>query len=284
MLANQFHGATPIVRLPELPAQQPMLLKELPETGGDVASLGRIKALRVLDGHPEIRLKELPGTVPDATELTRFKPTGTAGLNRSVSEFLVDPKIVERFRWYHETAPDIAKAMRHFETPVSRFIDAGKDSIVMELADNRILKITDTPWNEEWGHRTVQTDHGVVRFDNAIIGKPQSIDLPDGEATYYIQERAQTPVSVDHVRQFNNMIERDGTYEFWDKTLTGESKHGARQLGYVTKNGKRGIVLLDYDAVNYPELVPDGNHESSGESGNSWSPMHYFRDLRKGLL
>jgi hypothetical protein len=242
-----------------------------------------------------MRLQQLPGTVPDASEFTRFKPTSTTPdaseftrfkptSTRTVSEYLLDPQVLQRFRSPRESTDDLAKAMRHFKTPVGRFIDAGKDSIVMELADQQILKITDRPWNEEWGQRTVKTDHGIVRFDNAIIGKPQTIDLPNGTATYYIQQRAQTPVSVAHVMQFNKMIAEDGTYEFWDKTFTDESKHGGRQLGYVPqKNGKRGIFLLDYDAVTYPELVPDGSGQSE-DSGNTWTPMHYFEDMRKGRL
>jgi hypothetical protein len=176
---------------------------------------------------------------------------------RSVTDTLLDPDIVRQFRHKHLTSPEIARAMRHFKTPVADFLDAGADNMVMALEDGKILKITDKPWNDEWGHRTVTTEKGVVRFDHQIIGKPQTIDLLHDQATYYLQERAQTPVSLAAVRQFDNMIERDGTYKFWDKTLTGESKHGALQLGYMPlKSGKNSIVLLDYDAVTYPHLVP----------------------------
>jgi len=199
---------------------------------------------------------------------------------RSVTDTLLDPDIVSRFRHKHETSPEIARAMRHFKTPVARFIDSGADSIVLELEDQRILKITDKPWNDEWGHRTVHTENGVVRFDNKIVGKPQPIDLLHNQATYYIQERAQTPVRLPHVRQFNDMIEWDGTYKFWDKSYTGEAKHGARQLGYTPlKNGKFALVLLDYDAVTYPELVPMKGKNGSSDSSEVDDTLG---DIRKG--
>lgn len=181
----------------------------------------------------------------------------SVALGGSVTDMLLDRNIVSQFRHKHETTFEIAQAMRHFKTPVHRFIDAGADNIVMQLENGRILKITDKEWDEEWGHRTVQTEKGVVRFDHAIIGKPQPIDLLYNRAFYYLEDPAITPVSLRHVRDFNDMIERDGTYQFWDKSFTDKQKHGARQLGYSREsNGKTGLVLLDFSAVAYPEEVP----------------------------
>lgn len=189
--------------------------------------------------------------------------------SHSVSDLLLDPHAQERLRDMHDLAA-MGREMRHFKTPAKQIIDGGADSVVIELADKSILKITDKPWDPTWGHRTYKTEGGVFRFDARLLTKPQSIDLPDGPATYVIQERAQTPVLDEAIYQFDDRLKRDGTYKFWDNDF---SDHGSRQLGYVPlKNGSRGLVLLDYDAVRLPHLVPK---RQAGQNEKSWWAGRY---------
>lgn len=168
-----------------------------------------------------------------------------------------------------------AKEMKHFKDPARRVVDAGADSIVFELADGRILKMTDRPyrkdgqplWRPEWGSRTYETDSGVFRFDARMLTKPTEIQVNHEPIMYYIQERAQTPVSNRTLQEFHDNIARDGNYVFWDG---GFSSLGHAQLGYVpTKNGGKGVVLLDYDAVRKPGDVPPEAQVSPG-SDNHW--------------
>ena len=188
---------------------------------------------------------------------------------RSVSDLLLDPKASERLRDMHDLEA-MGKAMQHFKLPAKEIIDGGADSVVIELANKDILKITDKPWNDAWGHRTYKSENGVFRLDARLMTKPQTIDLIDGPATYFIQERALSPVMPEAVRLFNSRIERDGTYKFWDNDF---SDHGQRQLGYTTmQDGKRGLVLLDYDAVRLPHLVPK---RQAGQNEKTWWAGRY---------
>jgi hypothetical protein len=168
-----------------------------------------------------------------------------------------------------------AREMKHFKDPAVRVVDAGADSIVFELADGRILKMTDRPyrkdgqplWRPEWGSRTYETENGVFRFDARLLTKPTQIEVNHEPIMYYIQERAQTPVSTKTLRDFHNNIAYDGNYVFWDG---GFSSLGHAQLGYVpTRNGGKGVVLLDYDAVRRPGEVPPETQLSPG-SDNHW--------------
>lgn len=187
----------------------------------------------------------------------------------TVSDLLLDPRkypILDRMRDLHDVNA-LGNAMLHYREPARRIMGGGADSIVIELANRNILKITDKPWVDEWGHREVSTPKGNYLIDAKIEGQPQSIDAGDKEATYFVQQRGQSPVRFDHVQQFDNMIEADGRYRFWDND---GREWGASQLGYVPlKFGKRGIVLLDYDAVRPPHLV-------AKQDQRSWWPNRYI--------
>lgn len=156
-----------------------------------------------------------------------------------------------------------AREMAHFKDPAKRVITGGADSIVFELADGRILKMTDRPyredgqplWRPEWGHRTILTPEGVpYKFDAMLLTEPRQIEVNHEPVLYYIQERAQTPVSTPSLVDFHNKIQHDGKYVFWDG---GVSSLGQAQLGYVRgSDGMNRLVLLDYDAVSKPGEVP----------------------------
>ncbi|MGH9550693.1 MAG: hypothetical protein ACRD3W_15035, partial [Terriglobales bacterium] len=86
-----------------------------------------------------------------------------------------------------------------------------------------------------------------------------------------VQQRAKTPVSLTDLDNFAYWIDRDGTYRMWDNDF---SSHGAKQLGYIPlKNGKNGLVLLDYDAVRLPSEVPAQKKGSS--RGLPWLNSSY---------
>ncbi|MDZ4833093.1 MAG: hypothetical protein SGJ27_04760 [Candidatus Melainabacteria bacterium] len=200
---------------------------------------------------------------------------GTIELGRmSVSDLLVLPSTADMLRT-PRPLEKYAREMRHFKDPALRVIDGGADSIVFELADGRILKMTDRPyrkdgqplWQPDWGHRTIQTPDGTYRFDARMLTKPTQIEVDREPIMYYIQERAQTPVSTKSLLKFHDKIDRDGTYVFWDG---GVSSLGQAQLGYVNgPNGGRKLVLLDYDAVRKPHEVP-AQTQSSGSGGDHW--------------
>jgi hypothetical protein len=172
--------------------------------------------------------------------------------NRPVSEILKDPSTLDRI-YFKPNPHDLglySEVLRGFKIPAKRVLVGGADSLVLELADDSILKITHQEWNPEWGHRTYVNPQGqTVQFDARIIGKHQTFDRPDGMATYYIQERAKTPVNESTVPIFASKLDYDGRYSFWDRDAT--------QLGIADRgNGKSALVLLDYDAVRPPHLVP----------------------------
>lgn len=192
----------------------------------------------------------------------------------SVSELLLDPRASERLRDMHDLAA-MGKEMKHFKVPALRIMDGGADSVVLELADRSILKITDRAWDPDWGTRRINSAWwGPRELDARILTRPQTIELPDGQARYYIQERAKTPVHMDDLQAFDAMIDADGTYKLWDNDF---SDHGIYQLGYVPRaDNPHTVVLLDYDALRTPDKVP--KNARSGGAG-SWWAARYLNDL-----
>jgi hypothetical protein len=188
--------------------------------------------------------------------LTLNKPalSGTVALGdnvRSVASILRDSNTRDMLR--HKDTHDLglyAEVLKDFKVPAKRVIDGGADSVVIELANNQILKVTNQIWNPAWGSRTYSDAQGIVhRFDAKIIGAPKITDGPYGPASYYIQERVQTPVTRESMDLFARRLDRDRKYSFWDRDES--------QLGYVDLGaGKKGLVLIDYDAVRPPNLVP----------------------------
>lgn len=196
--------------------------------------------------------------------------------SRSVSDLLLLPETQNMLRT-PRPVDKYAREMRHFKDPALKVLDAGADSIVIELADGRILKMTDRPyrkdgqplWRPEWGFRTLETARGTTQqFDARLLTKPKQIEVNNEPLMYYIQERAQTPVSTRSLLKFHDRIEFDGKYVFWDG---GVSSLGQAQLGYVrdARTGKPRVVLLDYDAVRKPQDIPADTPRSPG-SDNHW--------------
>ncbi|HEY9677534.1 MAG TPA: hypothetical protein V6C76_05970 [Drouetiella sp.] len=159
----------------------------------------------------------------------------------------------------------MAKAMRHFRTPV-RFVNGGADSIVFELPDHNMLKITDHGWDPSWGSREIQTSHGPRLIDAPLVQKAQTIDLEDAAITYFVQRRLRTPVTEQGVRVFDAALNYDGRFKFWDNDF---KEHGRGQLGFDPKT--KQIYLLDYDAVRTPDRVPKDQ-----VNGSSWWLNRYF--------
>jgi len=174
---------------------------------------------------------------------------------KTVSELLRSSQTPSYLEDTHDIAA-IARAMEQFRTPVTYFT-GGADSILFEMPDKNILKITDKPWDKSWGSRTIDTPSGKVQIDAPILAKPQTIrttgsDFEDAAITYFVQQRLSTPVSTAALRSFDHLIEQDGTYKFWDNDF---QMHGRNQLGEDPKT--RRLYLLDYDAVRLPHLLPE---------------------------
>ncbi len=170
--------------------------------------------------------------------------------DKSVSSILRDPDARHLLR--HKDTHDLglyADVLKGFKIPGRKIIDGGADSVVIELSNNQILKITPNTWNPQWGSRTFADVEGKLhRFDARIIGKPTLTDGPYGKANFFIQERVITPVSETSMMLFAHRLDRDRKYSFTDRDTS--------QLGYTDLGGgKKGLVLIDYDAVEESALV-----------------------------
>jgi len=209
--------------------------------------------------------------MPETVSPGESQPVELRFAARSVSDLLLDPRASERLRDMHDLSA-MGTAMKHFKIPALQIMDGGADSVVLELADRRILKITDKDWNPEWGSRRIVSPWwGEREIDARMLTKPQSIDLADGPATYYIQERARTPVHIEDLQAFDAMIDQEGTYKLWDNDF---SQHGIHQLGYVPRPGEpHSVVLLDYDALRTPDKVP-----KQAKQGGTWWAHRYVGD------
>ncbi len=194
------------------------------------------------------RLKFSTGLDRSASPSGMLQPVALG--EKSVSSLLLDPNTRSMLR--HKDTHDLglyADVLRDFKIPAKRVIDGGADSVVIELSNSQILKVTNQTWNPTWGTRTFSDAQGVEhRFDARIIGTPKLTDGPYGPANFYIQERVTTPVSKASMDLFAQKLDRDRRYSFWDRDES--------QLGYIDLGaGKKGLVLIDYDAVRPPHLV-----------------------------
>lgn len=188
---------------------------------------------------------------------TQLKPgeSEPIKLDNTVSDLLLGRRTPQYIENTHDKTA-IARAMRHFKTPV-RYFDSGVDNIAFELPDKSILKITDRGWDESWGNREIWTKDGPKLTDARILIRPQTIDLPDQSITYFVQKRLLSPVMIPELRSFDRQIVEDGKYVFWDNDF---GIHGQKQLGMDPDNGE--IFLIDYDAMRLPHLVPKEEIES----------------------
>lgn len=194
------------------------------------------------------RLKFSTGLDKSTTTPGKLQPVALG--EKSVSSLLLDPNTRDMLR--HKDTHDLglyADVLRDFKIPAKRIVDGGADSVVIELANSQILKVTNQTWNPTWGTRTFTDAQGVVhRFDAQIIGTPKLTDGPYGPANFYIQQRVITPVSKTSMDLFAHKLDQDKRYSFWDRDES--------QLGYIDLGGgKKGLVLIDYDAVRPPHLV-----------------------------
>ncbi|CAN5599836.1 hypothetical protein BH10CYA1_BH10CYA1_11180 [soil metagenome] len=196
-----------------------------------------------------------------------LKPNqSTVKLGNSVSELLLGPETPKHLEDTHDKSA-MAKAMRHFKTPV-RYFNGGADSIAFELPDRNILKVTDKGWDPTWGTREIWTPQGMKRIDAPIVQAPRTIDVDrDTSITYFIQQRMRSPVTKSDLALFDSLIERDGTYKFWDNDF---KSHGQNQLGFDPKT--RDLLVIDYDSVRLPNLVP----KQAAVGGSTWFASRYL--------
>lgn len=190
---------------------------------------------------------------------------------QTVSEVLLGPQTPKYLEDTHNKEA-MARAMRGFKTPV-RYFNGGADSIAFELPDRNILKITDHGWDPSWGSREIWTPGGARRIDAPIVRPPQTIELQDAAITFFVQKRMLSPVTERDLRQFNNQIEHDGKYKFWDNDF---KEHGQKQLGFDPDTHE--LLVIDYDSVRVPKLVPKQQVE-----GDSWIGNRYLHRYRNRL-
>lgn len=124
-----------------------------------------------------------------------------------------------------------ARAMEGFEKKSVKFVGAGADSVVMELLDGTLLKLTGRHLTERMGTRP---------FDLEIIERGV-VDNGVSKVFWFIQPRAQTPVSYAEYQAFKVELER---HQF---ILNDAGQH---QLGIY--NG--AVKLLDPFAVQKKPL------------------------------
>lgn len=181
--------------------------------------------------------------------LTPTAPALALGGGRKVSELIRKMDMNEPFALTKDL--DVfARAMEHFNQPATRII-GGVTGLAIELQNGRILRVTDQPVPANWGSRTLKIGDREVRMDAKLEGL-QRVQVGRDTVSYYFQEKLQSPVSAADLKMFEKLIKQDGKYDFWDNS------NGVKQLGYESlPNGRKGIVLLDYDAVRLLGQAPD---------------------------
>lgn len=200
----------------------------------------------------------------------------------TVSEWLRSIDTRHRMSDLHDVAL-IAKAMDHFKGKVGRYLGGGNETIAFELTNGMVLRVTDKPFNPDWGKRTLKLDNGQeVRFD-ANMGQRQEVRIGDTTVNYYIQEKGITPVSKTDLALFNRLIDKNQRYVFWDNDM---SSWGQSQLAYVPLRKlpdgtltaiplssranvpNKGLALIDYDAVRIIGQEPKNQNSGSWRFGN----------------
>lgn len=127
--------------------------------------------------------------------------------------------------WKSPVRADLAKAFEFFPHKAKGHIETGKDAIVIELTNERILKILNKP---------LPVDAGKRFFDIPIL---EQGSVANGRLQYIVQPKAVVNTSKAAANEFAANVRKHG-YNFWDFDPT--------QLGYY----KGSLKLLDYDAVS----------------------------------
>ena len=233
----------------------------LPDAGGVVWMTGKGANLRFLS-EPTLDLTKL--TVAMEPWRAEFlSPRAGAGacpqraipLSKPVAELLKEVPRDRRY-WDLHNLNDFADAMRGFRVPGKRIAGGGVDSMVIELVDGRMLKITDKWFDPEWGSRTYPDPRtGEPRvFDAKLLSEPRQVVVNDRLVTWYLQEKVKMTISVPHLDLLASRIDAGGKYLFWDMNFTS---HGKSQAGYAAlPNGRRRLAIADFDSVRYVEDVP----------------------------
>lgn len=135
---------------------------------------------------------------------------------------------------------DYAKAFEESPYRVIGILDAGGESVVLELEDERVIKISQGKmFGDERGYR--EFDLPILDSGSFLIeGADFSV-----EGYYIIQQKVDMNVSDEDTKKFISMVERLG-YEDIDIGYAGQ-----KQLGYW-----RGrVYLVDYNAVKKRNLL-----------------------------
>lgn len=192
--------------------------------------------------------KLLRFSLGDGPKLLPDSPALALGGGHKVSDLIRKMNMNEPFALTKDL--DVfAKAMEHYQQPATRII-GGVTGLAIELQNGRILRVTDMPIDPHWGGRTLRVGDKQVRMDAKLEGL-QQVQVGRDVISYYLQQKLQSPVSTADLKFFENLVKKDGRYSFWDNAK------GEGQLGYEPlPGGRKGIVLLDYDAVRIKGQEP----------------------------
>lgn len=223
----------------------------------------------------------------------------------TVSEWLDSLSKIHRLQDMHDVQL-MARAFADLKVPIKRYLGGGADSIAFEIQASHaanlrnfpaeikgsiqsglqkpegtyVLKLTDKPSSSQWGGRTLSLHDGqIVQFDAPMVGARQEVRFGDQTLSYYLQPKGVTPVQLEHLRYFSRLLDADRKYVFWDNDM---SSWGQGQLAYVPltrssngllsgiplKDGKTGLVLIDYDAVRLIGQEPKQSSAGSWRYGN----------------
>ncbi len=185
----------------------------------------------------------------DKSKLLPDAPALALGGGHKVSDLIRKMNINEPFALTKDLDVFV-KAMEHYNQPATRII-GGVTGLAIELQNGRILRVTDMPVDPAWGGRTLRVGDKQVRMDAKLEGL-QQVQVGRDVISYYLQQKLQSPVSAADLKLFESLVKKDGRYSFWDNAK------GDGQLGYEPlAGGRRGIVLLDYDAVRIKGQEPN---------------------------
>jgi hypothetical protein len=147
----------------------------------------------------------------------------------TVAEMLKNLTEKEGIKWHNgrPVPTTLANSFENFPVKAKSYIETGKDSIVIELADNTVLKVMREPLKPGLGSR--EFDLPILRQGTVGGGasKYQFIVQPKVEV---VQDRAVANAFGDQIRPKG--------FNFWDRDPS--------QLGMY----KGQVKLLDYDAVS----------------------------------
>lgn len=146
----------------------------------------------------------------------------------TVSQMLKNLTEKEGIKWHNgrPVPTTLANSFENFPVRARSYIETGKDAVVIELADNTVLKVLKEPLKPGLGTR--EFDLPILR--QGTVGSGRS------EFQYIVQPKVEVVQDRAVANRFGDQLRSKG-YNFWDRDPS--------QLGIY--NGQ--VRVLDYDSV-----------------------------------